>query len=537
MKTLKFLPLHILLCFFLAGCGSQSDKAEGIGSLTDSLSQTLRHKDDFVRAREAGIAELRSRLFSDSASMARDALMMSREYSKFEIDSAISYASRAIESSTDETERLKARLFLSKIYSMGGRFLEAGSILETFDPEDVTPELKLPYYEAVTSFWDYYSISTRYKVRRPAELTDSLLKYLPRDSYLFRVDRVAKAAFADSVAGAAAFRNMLDSLSPGSPEYAMLTNYFASFLNKWGRKEEAKRYLTLSAITDLHNATRETLSLQELAGLLYEDGDFTHALEYSQSNLDDVIASGISLRSPEVVNFYSIITSAYNEREQGVKRTLIWFTVALVLALIVVAALALNTYRQMKRITAIQHQLARSNQQLTQLNERLKGANAELNANNSLLTEANNVKEEYITQFFDLCFCYISKMEQNQISLHKLAVARAYDKLTQRLKPGSGISDELEALYSRFDSVFLTLYPDFIDRMNSLLRPEERIELKEPDRLTRELRIFALLKLGITDGGKIASFLRCSTSTVYNYRTRFRNKAIDRDNFEQNLIS
>ena len=97
MKTLKFLPLHILLCFFLAGCGSQSDKAEGIGSLTDSLSQTLRHKDDFVRAREAGIAELRSRLFSDSASMARDALMMSREYSKFEIDSAISYASRAID--------------------------------------------------------------------------------------------------------------------------------------------------------------------------------------------------------------------------------------------------------------------------------------------------------------------------------------------------------------------------------------------------------------------------------------------------------
>ena len=88
-------------------------------------------------------------------------------------------------------------------------------------------------------------------------------------------------------------------------------------------------------------------------------------------------------------------------------------------------------------------------------------------------------------------------------------------------------------LYAKFDSIFLNIYPDFIEEFNNLLVPEERIYPKQDELLTTELRIYALIRLGITDSNKIASFLRYSLRTVYNYRTKVRNKsAVTRGDFE-----
>ena len=154
----------------------------------------------------------------------------------------------------------------------------------------------------------------------------------------------------------------------------------------------------------------------------------------------------------------------------------------------------------------------------------------------ALLYENNQAKESYIAEFFDVCFHYIDKVEQMQKSLYKLAVSRSFDALTRRLQSDEMVSAETSELYRRFDSIFLKLYPTFIDDFNRLLRDEEKIKLHPGTLLTRELRIYALMRLGITDSGKIAAFLRCSTSTIYNYRTRMRKRAVDRDCFEENIM-
>ena len=191
----------------------------------------------------------------------------------------------------------------------------------------------------------------------------------------------------------------------------------------------------------------------------------------------------------------------------------------------------------MKKTQGIKEKLSVSNAQLQKLNDQLNDANDLLNAKNCQLQETNSVKEQFIAQFFGLCSNYIVKMEEYQTSLYKLTVNRQYEKLLKRLKSTSLIDDELTALYNHFDSIFLNLYPTFVTDFNALLNPEERIVPKAGTLLNKELRIYALIRLGITDGTKIASFLRCSTSTVYNYRTKIRNKTvINKDEFEERIL-
>ena len=163
--------------------------------------------------------------------------------------------------------------------------------------------------------------------------------------------------------------------------------------------------------------------------------------------------------------------------------------------------------------------------------------NDELHEKNTQLTDSNIIKEQYIARFFDLCSMYIDKLEDYRKSLNKLAQNRQIDELYKQLKSTSMMENELDELYKNFDAIFLNLYPTFVADFNALLVEDERIVLKSEDLLNKELRIYALLRLGITDSVKIASFLRCSLSTVYNYRTKARNKAaISREDFEKMVM-
>ncbi|MBP6538310.1 MAG: hypothetical protein KA238_08725, partial [Parabacteroides sp.] len=156
-----------------------------------------------------------------------------------------------------------------------------------------------------------------------------------------------------------------------------------------------------------------------------------------------------------------------------------------------------------------------------------------LQERNIQLSESNHIKEEYIAHFLDLCSTYINKLEDYQKSLQKKAMNKQLDELFKMLRSTRMVENEVEALYVNFDRIFLGLYPTFVRDFNALLQPEERIVLKSEDLLNKELRIFALMRLGVTDSVRIAAFLRCSLSTIYNYRTKVRNKAlVPRDEFE-----
>ena len=187
----------------------------------------------------------------------------------------------------------------------------------------------------------------------------------------------------------------------------------------------------------------------------------------------------------------------------------------------------------MKKIQKIRRELAVNAKELKILNEKIQLTNLSLKENNIKLTESNTIKEEYITQFFDICSAYIRKMEDYRISLLKKMQNKQYGELDKTLKSNTFITTELGELYHTFDIVFINLYPNFVSEFNNLLQAQEQIEPRNGEILNTELRIFALIRLGITDSVKIAAFLRYSLSTIYNYRTKVRNKsAVNREDFE-----
>lgn len=183
----------------------------------------------------------------------------------------------------------------------------------------------------------------------------------------------------------------------------------------------------------------------------------------------------------------------------------------------------------MNKLSLVKSQLSQTNNQLLLMNTQIHKSNIEL-------SEANHIKEEYIAQFFDMCSSYIEKIDLLRKRVIKKANTNQLQDLITELKSPKLIEDEVIELYHNFDTIFLNLYPSFIEDFNSLLREEEIILPKKNELLNTELRIFALIRLGIDDSVKIASFLRYSLRTVYNYRTKVRNKAIgDREEFE-NLV-
>ena len=245
--------------------------------------------------------------------------------------------------------------------------------------------------------------------------------------------------------------------------------------------------------------------------------------------IDDASFCNVRHRAEEGASFYTIINTAYQQKEAKQKRELLFLLILIsVLSVALIIALV-YVYKQVKRLVKTRKELSYSNEQLAKLN-------AELHEINQNLEEANLIKEAYIAHFFNLCSAYIDKLENYRKLLYKKASKNQYDELVKLLKSNTLVEEELEALYKNFDTIFLKIYPHFVTHFNALLEETEQIQPKKGELLNTELRIFALIRLGITDSNKIAEFLRYSLRTVYNYRTKVRNKAKgERDEFEEKV--
>ena len=284
-----------------------------------------------------------------------------------------------------------------------------------------------------------------------------------------------------------------------------------------GDTQGAKYCYTMSSIIDKRNCNKTYTSLQSLAWMLYNEGETERAYRYITCSLHDVMASNARSRLSLVGEYLPIITTAYEQKQHSsAMRRNILIAVSL-LAAIILGILLWTIYSRNKHLARMHNELATNNDKLQSLNSRLEELNHEL-------VESNMIKEEYIGQLFNLCSSYINEAEKNRIRiLGKLKSGKS--KEVQDFLDQSTMKQDLSQLFYNFDMIFLELFPGFIDRFNDLLRPGEQIEVKGDNLLTPELRIYALVRLGINDSVKIASFLHYSPQTVYNYRLKTRNRS------------
>lgn len=528
-------PLFFL---FLLFCSFNSYGQLVADDIVEQLAEAMDKRENYDLQKERQLFNLKKEASKQNLSLA-DQYEISRKigeaYSKYILDSAVRYILKSVrlaEEMNSFTLKNAASIQLATAYSTMGLYIESKELLDDINAANLDNTLRGQYYRAYSAFYSHYGQSSKTTsfFHRSELYRDSVLAVMPKNNMLYKISSATKMLYGGQPEKAkASFTALLDAVEPTDPEYATIAYFLGIIYKEEGNHELHEKFLALSAITDIKHSIKDNASLQALALCYYEQGNIDKAYLFMEAAINDAIFCGVRYRTVENSSFYPIINASFQEKENYKKSTLrTYLTLISVLSLILMLGIV-YIYQQMKRLSNIRKELASTNKQLVDLNKDLKNTN-------HMLAEANHIKQEYIAHFFYVCSSYIEKIESFRNALYKKAITNQHDALIKDLKSTNLAQTELEELYKNFDEIFLSLYPEFVEEFNKLLAPDEAVLPKQGELLNTELRIFALIRLGITDSVKISTFLRYSLRTVYNYRTKIRNKAVDsRDELEQKV--
>lgn len=534
----------MLLCFLvlLANPVYSSDSTD---TIIAKLNDALRNKAHYVRLKEERILNFK-KIKSEDLTKEQEYnynKTLYTEYQKFNSDSAIFYVKKNLKIASDlqNKELLNlANLQLVTLYSSSGKYRESEAILKSIDKKNLSVALLQHYYVAYREFFEHYAANSydiKY-IQQIQKYRDSLVTVLGPNTLNYQITRIQQIMSRKKFKIAEQqLLEIFGDIKEDNPQYAMVTYLLGKIYETTKQLELRKKYYALSATSDIKNANKDNASLQELALVFYEIGDVDMAYKLTQSAIEDALYCNVQFRTLLMSEVYSIINTVYLEREAKRKTELQLYLLCISLLSAFLLVAIIYVYKQMKKVSRIRGELFITSQKLAELNKDITETNNQLQERNAQLSESNHIKEEYIAHFFSLCSTYINKLENYRIILNKKATAKQFDEIYKMLKSTTLVDNELEELYKNFDIIFLNLYPTFVKDFNALLIKEEQIVLKQGELLNTELRIFALIRLGINDSVKIAAFLRYSLSTIYNYRTRGRNKAaVSRNDFEEMVM-
>lgn len=405
----------------------------------------------------------------------------------------------------------ESKLHLSSVFYVIGMYREAFDILKTIDVNRLDNNLKISYYNNYKEIYGYYSSGNNVYAQQYKQISnayrDSLLSLLTPDSNHYLIVFAEKLLEEGKLSDAeTVLTGILTSLSFKNHEFAILNYAIAEVYRKKGTVDLAIKHYAIAAETDIRNVIKENAAMRTLAVLMYESGNLNRAYEYIKCSLEDAIFCNARMRTVEISAIFPIIDTAYQEQTVKQKNQMKHYLLLTgILSFFLIVALG-YVYKQMKKLSIVRKELHHINQQLNDLNSQLLSTNNQLKETNHRLFETNHLKEEYIGHFLDLCSSYIDKLESYRRMLFKKASSAQWEALHSTLKSKEFIDAELKALYDHFDNIFLHLFPNFIAEFNQLLKEEERFVLRQGELLNPELRIFALIRLGINDSYKIAAY-------------------------------
>ncbi len=521
---------------------------------TDTLIAEMLLKTQHMEAKEQTINKIKQQLETPFLSGDQQYEIYDRlaeEYSVYKSDSAILYTQKKLELAREHKQeqwQTESSLQLANLYTVAGMYIEVIEILESLRAEKMNNEEKVLFYNVYKDLYNNYSSISSYADNyRLLNHTyqDSLLQFANKDSFIYLFNRAEQLLHSNKVEESEAIlKQLINNENLTRRERAMSAFILADiYLNK-GEYELAKMHYAQSAILDIRGNIKENTATRALAALLYKEGEIGQAYLCARSSMEDAQFCNARLRTREAAEILPIIDTAYRKKINKEKKQLKITLFVSILFAIGLVVISFYLRRKLRQLNHARKELNKYNVQLEQLNNDLRHTILELNQTNEAvsisnqqLAKANRIKENYIAQFLDLCSNYIIKLEKYQNTLNKKAATRQLDDLYKMLKSKDMINQEVKNLYKTFDYVFLHLYPNFINEFNQLLKEDERIVLEDDETLNIELRIFALIRMGIKDSSKIAQFLHYSPNTIYSYRTRIRNKAAgDRDSFEERIM-
>ncbi len=546
------LPIAIVIALFVfAPVAAAPSNNELLGCL-DSL---LISRNDLEKKRQYIVDDYRHKLVNAGNDEERYRLnnMLYDIYSHHSIDSAMNYLERnfKIASAMRDSVRIAdLRIKKSFLYAASGLLMESANEISGLKSADLPLNILREYFAQMAYLYDHMAnylrinpFSTNAYFDKSNMYKDSIVMIMSKDDpeYLwYRGWGRLGASVEKRNEVIRELRRILDRSTLSTPDDAKNAYILGCLYSKNGDKDNALRYVTMSAIADVLLCNRDIASLQRLAMMCLERGDVERAHNYIGYCMEAALKYPNRVRASTIAPLQHQINAAYQEKlrtQERMRRMFMIIVSILSICLAVAVLVIIREMRQLKKqrkgldevnalLNARVKELSDTKSQLSEVNEKLSSLNSQLKEANTELNESNYVKEEYVGYVFSLCSHYIKQMDDFRRTINRKAKVKQWDDIRSLTEGKTMEKDALKEFYTNFDTIFLHLYPHFVSDFNSLLQPGQQILPKDGELLSTELRIYALVRLGITDSVKIADFLHCSPQTVYNYRFRTRNKAI-----------
>lgn len=536
-KVLPIIALFVLSALLLQACIKERPDDQSCRKALEQLDEVLGREEELAQIKTSRMTGLRQDLELCTNDydryLACDNLF--EEYFRHDVDSALAYAylKERIARKSNNPELINdALLDIVRRYLVSGMYYKSLEVLNGIDTlAMMSRQQKATYYQCFNSMYHGLALTVKdnvqkseyerqeayYRKRSMAAMTEDMLDYYTIKAGILIDEGKAEQA-----------RSLLEQFNTAKErtlyELAISHYWMAKAYREEGRTDKALEEFAISARYDFIGPYKASRSLVQTSKILLEKGQIVRAYNYITRNYRDAVDADARICLDEIAELMPVITSSYESREHRRMQQL-RLSLAFALVLLLVSVITLIVVRE------LQKSVARAHREIQQINGTLE-------QNVEKLKEANSIKDSYLGRYMSMFSSHINSLERYRSSLRGVAKSMNLQEILQALRSDEFIDQEREILYEEFDHAFLGVFPDFVEQLNSLLEEDKRIGGNLPEgRLSNELRIFALIRLGVSESGKIAQFLKKSPSTIYNYRVKLRNACLTGgEDFEKRLM-
>jgi len=494
------------------------------------VEQILRRLDTELDASDSHIHERRTLIDSLKASLTANRtnnstrldilLQLGDCYNAYRIDSALYFYGAGLEAARIiKADSAATRFAIRKATYLPLQLLmsDAEKLMDSVSVAGVPAGLLTEYYDGQRQmnnyisnvFSDFPDLHALYR-KREFEMQRMLLDQLDKSSPQYKLNLAEHHMYSRSYPDAKrVLSELIGEIGETNPMYARACHMLADIAKVEDDYLGQVYYLTLSAISDIRCATLEVASLQEVGALLFKHDDVQRSHTYLSHALSNAVECHVPLRIIQTSKSMPIIETAHKAQINTFRKRI--FVVIAIMGVLLLALFV--TLRMVYRNNVVQRKLALR------------------------LEKANTTKDVYIAQFLNLCSIYMDKLNQfNKLVSRKIAAGKSED-LLKLTKTGKLVEEQSKEFYEVFDDAFLNIYPSFVEDVNALLCPDKQLVLREGEKLNTDLRILALMRLGIEDTSRIAQMLNYSVYTIYTYRNKFKSRAVNRETFESDVMN
>lgn len=511
-------------------------EAQDLNPLLKDLDKALLDKNIYVKQKYSRINILKKSihkftLSQDNRSLYSSYMSLFDEYKSFKYDSAYYY----LEEAKSKAFHLKDQQLISKsrikegfVLLSSGLFKEAIDTLSSIETQKLDLKNQFEYYSIkARAYYDLadYNRDHRYNIhyiRKGNLYLKRALELIPPNTNEYWATESLKLLKQQDFKGAEkAFSYWIDNFQLPPEYYGIATSSLGYIYSEKGQTDKAIEYLTLAAIADVKNATKETVALRNLANELFKIGKLEQANRYINLAMDDATFYDARHRKIEISSILPIIEKAQLNKVKDKNDVLEKIVILLTILAVIIVLFLIIIFKQLKERNASRKVMADSYKKLQEMN--------------ISLTEANTIKEQYIAYFIKATSELINKIDHIQKSTIQKVISKKTDEIIASLNRYN-VHKERDNLFHQFDAIFLKLFPSFITDFNMLFPPDHRSPIKKGELLNTEMRIFALYRLGIQDSNQIADFLELSVTTIYTYKTRIKSKSDYKEVFEEKIM-